>query len=46
MTDVNNRLASPEALKLSHMGFYVRDLERMGRFYREVLGFTQLIAAN
>lgn len=41
MMDLDNPLAHPEALKLSHMGFYVRDLERMGRFYREVLGFTE-----
>ena len=41
MMDLDNPLARPEALKLSHMGFYVRDLERMGRFYREVLGFTE-----
>ena len=25
----------------SHMGFCVRDLPRMARFYKEVLGFTQ-----
>jgi catechol 2,3-dioxygenase len=38
---VSHPLANPNSLKLSHMGFYVRDLERMGRFYREVLGFTE-----
>ena len=41
MVQAANPLAKPEALKLSHMGFYVRDLERMARFYREVLGFTE-----
>jgi catechol 2,3-dioxygenase len=28
------------SLVFSHMGFYVRDLERMAGFYRDVLGFT------
>ena len=28
-------------LVLSHMGFYVRDLERMARFYKEVMCFTE-----
>jgi catechol 2,3-dioxygenase len=31
----------PEALTFSHMGFYVRDLDRMARFYTERLAFTQ-----
>lgn len=30
-----------DALVLSHLGFYVRNLERMARFYREVLGFFE-----
>lgn len=29
------------ALTFSHMGFYVCDLARMARFYKEALGFTQ-----
>ncbi len=34
-------LASRASLMFSHMGFCVRDLPRMARFYKEVLGFTQ-----
>jgi catechol 2,3-dioxygenase len=34
-------LASRSSLMFSHMGFCVRDLPRMARFYKEVLGFTQ-----
>lgn len=34
-------LASRSSLIFSHMGFYVRDLERMARFYQDVLCFTQ-----
>ncbi|MDO8768560.1 MAG: VOC family protein [Burkholderiaceae bacterium] len=30
-----------DSLVFSHMGFYVRDLERMARFYKEVLCFTE-----
>jgi catechol 2,3-dioxygenase len=29
------------SLVFSHMGFYVRDLERMARFYKEVMCFTE-----
>ena len=29
------------ALSLSHLGIYVRDLPRMGRFYMQALGFTE-----
>lgn len=29
------------ALVFSHMGFYVRDIERMARFYREVMCFFE-----
>lgn len=29
------------SLVFSHMGFYVRDLERMARFYKDVLCFTE-----
>jgi catechol 2,3-dioxygenase len=46
MTEPKHPLAHPDTLKLSHMGFYVRDLERMGRFYREVLGFTETDRGN
>lgn len=38
MTDPLKRRGS---LVFSHMGFYVRDLERMARFYKDVLGFTE-----
>ena len=34
-------LQKAHALTFSHMGFYVRDLPRMARFYKEALGFTQ-----
>ena len=34
-------LSRRNALVFSHMGFYVRDLERMARFYREVLCFFE-----
>ncbi len=34
-------LRRANALTFSHMGFYVRDLDRMARFYKEALGFTQ-----
>jgi catechol-2,3-dioxygenase len=30
-----------DALVFSHMGFYVRDLASMARFYQEVLAFTE-----
>jgi catechol-2,3-dioxygenase len=33
-------LSRPGALRFSHMGFYVRDLPRMSRFYADVLAFT------
>ena len=36
-----NPLSRRDALVFSHMGFYVRDIERMTRFYREVLGFCE-----
>ena len=36
-----NPLARRDALVFSHMGFYVRDLPRMTRFYTEVMGFFQ-----
>jgi catechol 2,3-dioxygenase-like lactoylglutathione lyase family enzyme len=34
-------LRDPRALVFSHMGFYVRDIERMARFYKERLCFTE-----
>lgn len=45
MTTSTVSVASPllnlGSLVFSHMGFYVRDLARMARFYKEVLCFTQ-----
>jgi catechol-2,3-dioxygenase len=34
-------LSHRNSLVFSHMGFYVRDIERMARFYREALGFFE-----
>lgn len=34
-------LSQRNSLVFSHMGFYVRDLERMARFYQDVLCFTE-----
>ena len=34
-------LAQRNSLVFSHMGFYVRDLERMARFYRDVMCFFE-----
>ncbi|WP_422842891.1 VOC family protein [Acidovorax sp. M2(2025)] len=34
-------LRHPGSLVFSHMGFYVRDLQRMARFYKDVLCFTE-----
>lgn len=34
-------LAQRRSLVFSHMGFFVQDLERMARFYKEVLGFFE-----
>jgi catechol 2,3-dioxygenase len=36
-----NPLAQKNSLLFSHMGFYVRDLERMARFYKEVMCFFE-----
>ena len=33
-------LRQPQSVVFSHMGFYVRDLERMARFYQDVMCFT------
>ena len=38
---MSHPLSQRNALVFSHMGFYVRDIERMGRFYREVMGFFE-----
>ncbi|MEI7531949.1 MAG: VOC family protein [Betaproteobacteria bacterium] len=37
---MKNAQFSQEALVLSHMGFYVRDLNLMSNFYQDVLDFT------
>jgi catechol 2,3-dioxygenase-like lactoylglutathione lyase family enzyme len=34
-------VTTPFKLRFSHVGFHVTDVERMSRFYKEVLGFTQ-----
>lgn len=34
-------MTTPFQLRFSHMGFHVIDVERMARFYKEVLGFTE-----
>jgi catechol-2,3-dioxygenase len=34
-------LTQRHSLMFSHMGFYVRDLERMGRFYKDVMCFFE-----
>jgi catechol 2,3-dioxygenase len=34
-------LGPRNSLVFSHMGFYVRDIERMARFYRDVMGFFE-----
>jgi len=36
-----NPLPRLESLVFSHVGFYVRDIERMARFYRDALGFFE-----
>lgn len=36
---MSSPLGHRNALTFSHMGFYVRDIQRMARFYRDVLGF-------
>jgi catechol 2,3-dioxygenase len=41
MTQPENPLRKRNALVFSHMGFYVRDVELMARFYTEVLCFTE-----
>lgn len=43
---MSDPLSRPGALSFSHLGFYVRDLPRMTRFYRERLGFFQTDQGN
>lgn len=38
---MSHLLDQRNALVFSHMGFYVRDLERMARFYKEVMCFFE-----
>jgi catechol 2,3-dioxygenase len=38
---VTSPLSQRQSLVFSHMGFYVRDLERMVRFYKDVLYFFE-----
>jgi len=38
---MTNPLGRRDALVFSHMGFYVRDIARMARFYRDTLGFFE-----
>ena len=41
MTQPTQNLRQRDSLVFSHMGFYVRDLERMARFYQDVMCFTE-----
>ncbi len=43
---MSSPLGNRNALTFSHMGFYVRDIQRMARFYRDVLGFFQTDHGN
>ena len=38
---MSHPLAQRNSLVFSHMGFYVRDLERMARFYKDVMCFFE-----
>jgi len=38
---MSHPLGQRNSLVFSHMGFYVRDIERMARFYREVMCFFE-----
>ena len=38
---MSHRLGQPNSLAFSHMGFYVRDIERMARFYKDVMCFFE-----
>lgn len=46
MTDSLPTLGARGSLVFSHMGFYVHDLERMARFYKNVLCFTETDRGN
>ena len=41
MTQPTPALRQRGSLVFSHMGFYVRDLERMARFYKGPMGFFE-----
>lgn len=41
MTATASPLGGRHSLVFSHMGFFVNDIERMARFYKEVLCFTE-----
>ena len=43
---MSSPLGSHNALTFSHMCFYVRDSQRMARFYRDALGFLQTDHGN
>ena len=38
---MSHPLSRSDALVFSHMGFYVRDLEKMARFYKDVMCFCE-----
>ena len=38
---MSHPLSRSDALVFSHMGFYVRDLDRMARFYKDVMCFFE-----
>jgi catechol 2,3-dioxygenase len=41
MSSISFQALQPSSLVFSHMGFYVHDIERMARFYKEVMCFTE-----
>ena len=41
MSTLPPELRRPNGLCFSHMGFYVKDIERMARFYGGAMGFTE-----
>ena len=43
---MSNPLGQRNALTFSHMGFYVRDMERMACFYKEVMCFFETDRGN
>jgi catechol 2,3-dioxygenase len=40
-SNMSHPLSQRNSLVFSHMGFYVRDIERMARFYRDVMCFFE-----